>query len=150
VTYRVEPGIRRRFREQEEEAPRERRRPRAGRRRTVLGAIRKIPAYLRLLGGLLLDGRVSALDKVIVAGAIAYVVMPLDLIPDFIPFLGEVDDVYILVLALRRLIKRAGADVLSDHWTGDPDDLTFASLNGVLLASAFFLPRSLRRRLARR
>lgn len=149
MTYRVEPGIRRRFREQHEAPPGARRGPRSRTRQRVVEAIRKIPAYLRLLGGLLIDSRVSALDKVVVAGAIAYVVMPLDLIPDFIPFLGQVDDVYVLMLALERLIANAGEDVVADHWTGDPRDLTRASLNSVLLASAFFLPLEVRKRLRR-
>ena len=46
--------------------------------------------------------------------------MPIDLIPDFIPFFGEIDDLFILVLALQRLITNAGRAVLLDHWTGDP------------------------------
>src|SRR6478752_7734730 len=71
--------------------------PRTGAKRTVMYYIKQFPAYLRLLGGLLTDRRVSSLDKLMVAGALAYIVMPIDLIPDFIPFIGEVDDVYILV-----------------------------------------------------
>ena len=74
--------------------------PRTGAKRTVMYYIKQLPAYLRLLGGLLTDRRVSTVDKLLVAGAIAYIAMPIDLIPDFIPFIGEVDDVFILVLAL--------------------------------------------------
>ena len=81
--------------------------PRTGARRTVLYYIQQLPAYLRLLGGLITDPRVAMLDKLLVAGAMAYIVMPLDLIPDFIPFIGEVDDVFILVLALQRLVSNA-------------------------------------------
>ena len=44
--------------------------------------------------------------------------MPIDLIPDFIPFLGEVDDVFLLVLALQRLVANAGRPVLQAHWSG--------------------------------
>ena len=63
--------------------------PRTGAKRTVMYYVKQFPAYLRLLGGLLTDRRVSVLDKLLVGGAIAYIVMPIDLIPDFIPFLGE-------------------------------------------------------------
>src|SRR5262245_10011901 len=98
-------------------------RPRTGARRTVLGYISELPRFLRLLWGLITDARVSTLDKMLVAGAIAYIVTPIDLIPDFIPFLGEVDDVYLLVLALRRLLQNAGRAVLLSHWTGDPSEL---------------------------
>src|SRR5579885_1456881 len=90
--------------------------PRTGAKRTVMYYIRQLPQYVRLLGGLLRDDRVSTIDKLFVFGAIAYIVMPIDLIPDFIPFFGEIDDVYILVLALQRLISNAGRTVLLDHW----------------------------------
>lgn len=126
------------------------RRPRRGAKRTILGAIRQIPAYLRLLWGLLTDERVSTMDKVLVGAAIGYVIMPFDLIPDFIPVIGEVDDIYVIMLALDRLISHAGAEVLADHWDGDPRDLTPKSLEAVLLAAAFFLPFSTRRRVRRR
>jgi uncharacterized membrane protein YkvA (DUF1232 family) len=121
--------------------------PRIGAKRTLLGTITQIPAYLRLMGGLLTDPRVSALDKVLLGVAIAYVVAPIDLIPDFIPFLGQVDDVFIVVLALRRLISNAGMRVIRDHWDGPVEDLHPTVLQEVLLAAAFFLPRRIRRRL---
>jgi len=121
--------------------------PRRGARRTIFATIKEIPNFLRLLGGLIVDGRVSTLDKLLVAGAIAYIVMPVDLIPDVIPFLGQVDDIYLLMFALQRLIRRAGYDVVADHWVGDPDVLTPRHLREVLLAAAFFLPRRIRRRL---
>lgn len=123
--------------------------PRRGARRTVLATIRDLPNYLRLLGGLITDARVSALDKLLVAGAVAYILMPADLIPDVIPFLGQVDDVYLLVLALQRLITGAGVRVVADHWRGDPRRLTPRHLREVLLAASFFLPRRIRRRLRR-
>jgi len=113
----------------------------------VLGYIAELPRFLRLLWGLITDARVSTLDKMLVAGAIAYIVTPIDLIPDFIPFLGEVDDVYLLVLALRRLLQNAGRSVLLSHWTGDPSELRELNLRKVMLAAAFFLPRRVRRRL---
>lgn len=121
--------------------------PRTGARRTLLGTITQIPAYLRLMAGLITDPRVSALDKILLGVAIAYVVAPIDLIPDFIPFIGEVDDVFIVVLALRRLISHAGMRVIRDHWDGPIEDLHPTVLQEVLLAAAFFLPRRIRRRL---
>jgi uncharacterized membrane protein YkvA (DUF1232 family) len=121
--------------------------PRTGAKRTVLYYIRQLPQYLRLLSGLVTDRRVSMVDKLLVVGAIAYIVMPIDLIPDFIPFFGEIDDLYILVLALQRLVSNAGRVVLLDHWTGDPRDLADLNLRGALTAAAFFLPTRIRRRL---
>lgn len=121
--------------------------PRTGAKRTVMGYIAELPRFLRLLWGLITDARVSVLDKLLVAGAIAYIVTPVDFIPDFIPFLGEVDDVYLLVAALRRLMQNAGRAVLLSHWTGEPAELRDLNLRKALMAAAFFLPRRVRRRL---
>jgi uncharacterized membrane protein YkvA (DUF1232 family) len=121
--------------------------PRAGAKRTVMYYIKQLPNYLRLLGGLLGDRRVSVVDKLLVAGAIAYIVMPIDLIPDFIPFIGEVDDVFVLVLALQRLVANAGRPVLQAHWSGAMEDLADLNLKEALAAAAFFLPRGIRRKL---
>jgi uncharacterized membrane protein YkvA (DUF1232 family) len=123
--------------------------PRTGARRTVLSAIREIPHYVRLLWALARDSRVALVDKLLVLAAAAYIVSPLDVIPDFIPFLGQVDDLYLLVLALQRMIARAGADVLEEHWTGDPSALSSINLGATLAAAAFFLPPSLRSRVRR-
>ena len=124
-----------------------RRAPRRGAKRTVLHYIRQLPNFVRLLFGLITDPRVAMVDKLLVFGAIAYIVTPIDLIPDFIPFIGEVDDVYLLVIALQRLISNAGRLVLLDHWGGDAEDLSDLNLRGALAAAAFFLPRRIRRRL---
>lgn len=121
--------------------------PRTGARRTVMHVIRQIPEYLRLLGGLLTDRRVALVDKLLVAGAIAYIVSPADLIPDVIPFLGQVDDVFLLTASIERLIRNAGSSVVTGHWRGDPNDLSSANLRQVLMAASFFLPRRVRRRL---
>jgi uncharacterized membrane protein YkvA (DUF1232 family) len=123
--------------------------PRTGQKRTVLASIRQLPSYLKLLGKLLFDRRVSKLDKGLVLAAIAYIVSPLDFVPDFIPFLGEIDDLFLLLIALQRLIGNAGRQVLLDHWTGDPRELDDPNLLRVLSAAAFFLPGPLRRRLLR-
>ena len=121
--------------------------PRTGAKRTVMYYIRQLPQYMRLLGGLITDARVATLDKLLVMGAIAYIIMPLDIVPDFIPFFGEVDDLYLLVLSLQRLVGNAGRNVLLAHWSGDPRDLAELNLKGALAAAAFFLPKRIRRRL---
>lgn len=122
---------------------------RAGAKRTLLDTIRQLPSYLRLLGGLLVDRRVSVLDKALVAGAIAYIVSPLDLIPDFIPFLGEVDDIFLLMTALERLVRNAGADVVHDHWRGDPGEIERLNFQEVVGAATLFLPGGIKTKLAR-
>ena len=121
--------------------------PRTGAKRTVVDSISQLPNFLRLLYGLITDNRVAALDKLVVAGAIAYILLPLDIVPDFIPFLGEVDDVFLLILALQRLIANAGRAVVQSYWPGDPDEVSDLNLEKILAAAAFFLPRRMRRRL---
>ena len=142
ATQSAERTTRRRRKEQPVEGT-----PRTGAKRTVMYYIRQLPQYVRLLGGLITDPRVAMMDKLFVFGAIAYIVMPIDLIPDFIPFFGEIDDVYLLVLALQRLISNAGRPVLLAHWPGEPSDLADLNLRGALAAAAFFLPKKIRRRL---
>jgi uncharacterized membrane protein YkvA (DUF1232 family) len=122
-------------------------RPRTGTKRTVMSYIAELPRFLRLLGGLMTDPRVAMVDKLLVVGAIAYIVTPVDFIPDFIPFLGEVDDLFLLIMALRRLMQNAGRSVLLSHWSGDPEVLRDLNLRRILVAAAFFLPRRIRRRL---
>lgn len=134
-------------RQPEVEVPSSNNSPRTGAKRTVMGTMKELPNFMRLLGGLLTDVRVSTTDKLLVAGAIAYILLPMDIVPDFIPFLGEIDDIFLLVLALQRLIGNAGRAVLLDHWMGDPTDLSSLNLERVLAAAAFFLPRRVRRRL---
>jgi uncharacterized membrane protein YkvA (DUF1232 family) len=121
--------------------------PRTGAKRTIMSTMKELPNFLSLLAGLFTDLRVSVTDKLLVAGAVAYILLPLDFLPDFIPFLGEVDDVFLLVIALQRLIANAGRAVVLDHWMGDPKQLGSLDLERVLVAAAFFLPRRMRRRL---
>jgi len=126
------------------------RRPRSGAKRTVMSVITMLPNYLKLLYGLLRDGRVQPLDKMLVVGAIAYILLPLDFIPDWIPFLGEVDDVFLLMTALERLMANAGRGVLLQHWEGHPSELSAARLGQIISAAAFFLPSRMRARLRNR
>jgi uncharacterized membrane protein YkvA (DUF1232 family) len=120
---------------------------RAGHKRGVISTMKELPNFLRLVGGLLADRRVAATDKLLVAGAVGYVLLPMDFVPDFIPFIGEIDDVFLLVLALQRLIANAPRPVVLQHWMGDPRQLRSLDLERVLVAAAFFLPRRMRRRL---
>lgn len=82
-----------------------------------------IPRLVKLLWGLLRDRRVPLVERALVVGVIAYVVSPLDLIPDVLGVLGLTDDLFLLAVAFRRLVGRAGADVVASHWSGDPGAL---------------------------
>ena len=62
-----------------------------------------LPNMVMLLGRLLKDARVPTAEKALFLGAIVYVISPLDLIPDILPFIGQVDDLYVVALTLLRL-----------------------------------------------
>jgi uncharacterized membrane protein YkvA (DUF1232 family) len=101
-----------------------------------------IPNFLKLLWGLARDPRVSKADKAIVVAALAYAALPADVIPDWIPGLGEVEDVLLVALALSRLLGNAGDDVLLDHWEGDEETLETAI--DALDAATQYLPGPIR------
>lgn len=97
---------------------------RRARRRRARSAVklllRQLPSLLRLLYRLLRDPRVGTLDKALVALAAAYLLSPIDLVPDFIAGLGLADDLFLMGLALNHLLASAGPDLLLEHWDGDP------------------------------
>src|ERR1051325_5402151 len=64
-----------------------------------------IPNLMKLLYDLLKDPRVSQADKAILAGVIMYVIVPIDVIPDFVPFVGLIDDSYLIAISLLRLLN---------------------------------------------
>jgi uncharacterized membrane protein YkvA (DUF1232 family) len=119
----------------------------AAHRQSLVGSIKQLPNYARLVFGLLTDPRVSLLDKALLGAAVAYVISPVGLIPDFIPVIGELDDLFVLVLAIQHLVAGADPEVLQDHWNGDLEELENLNVRKALLTAALFFPRSLRRRL---
>ncbi len=106
-----------------------------------------VPALLKLAYRLVRDPRVPAKRRVFAMGALAYVVSPVDLIPDAIPGLGQTDDVLVLALALRMLMEAAGPEVVAEHWDGAPE--TLETVDAVVEWGADLVPRSVRRTLRR-
>jgi uncharacterized membrane protein YkvA (DUF1232 family) len=80
-----------------------------------------LPNMIALCGRLMTDRRVPRTEKLLFAGAIVYAVMPLDFIPDMLPFIGQVDDAYLIALTLIRLINRTDTMVVREHWRGGGD-----------------------------
>ena len=80
-----------------------------------------LPNMVRLLGGLLKDVRVPTAEKALFVAAIVYVISPLDFIPDVFPFIGQVDDVYMVALVLLRLLNRTDESIVREHWRGGGD-----------------------------
>jgi uncharacterized membrane protein YkvA (DUF1232 family) len=61
--------------------------------------------------------------KIALAIGVVWLISPIDLLPEFLPVLGPLDDAVVAALVLRYLVKRAGAGVVRSHWRGDPDTL---------------------------
>ena len=91
-----------------------------GRKLAAAQLARAIPDVIALCRGLMRDPRVPTGSKLLLGGALVWVLSPIDLVPEFIPVLGPLDDVVVVGLVLRHLIKRAGIEVVQDHWRGDP------------------------------
>ena len=91
-----------------------------GRRIAAKQLAHAIPDLVALTRGLIGDPRVPLGSKLLLGGALLWLLSPIDLVPEFIPLLGPLDDVIVVGLVLRHLIKRAGVDVVHEHWRGDP------------------------------
>jgi uncharacterized membrane protein YkvA (DUF1232 family) len=102
-----------------------------------------LPNMVRLLGRLLTDSRVPTAEKALFLGAIIYVISPIDFIPDVFPFIGQVDDLYLVVLTLVRLINRTSEDVVRKHWSGGGDIV--ALIDSVVSIAPAFLPKRVKR-----
>jgi hypothetical protein len=102
-------------------------RPRDVSVRELLGVI---PDVLRLLRSLIGDGSVPADVRIVLVGLIAWIVSPIDLIPEFIPGLGPLDDVIVAIVAMRYVRRRVGLEALRDRWVGSEDG--FALLSRVI------------------
>ena len=102
-----------------------------------------LPNMVKLLGGLLKDARVPTAEKALFVAAIVYVISPLDFIPDVFPFIGQVDDLYVVALVLLRLLNRTPETVVREHWTGGGDIVTLA--DSIARLAPMILPKRVAR-----
>nr|WP_082939587.1 YkvA family protein [Mycobacterium sp. 852014-50255_SCH5639931] len=94
--------------------------------------VRLLPDVLRLLKRLAADTELPRRIRIALVALIAFVVSPIDLIPDAIPVIGFADDVIIVGLVLRWISRTAGPGALAKHWPGTPDGLaTLCKLCGL-------------------
>ncbi len=104
--------------------------------------VEAVPATVKLVYRLARDPRVDRKHRVAAGAALAYALLPFDLIPDRLPFIGKVDDVAVVVVALTRLVDAAGPEVVREHWDADPESLE--TLLGMLATAEQFVPGRLR------
>lgn len=96
-------------------------------------ARRFVPDLARLLADLSRDAEVSRKVRRRLAMLLAYLAMPIDLIPDFIPVLGYADDIIVIAYVLRSIVRISGPEALESHWRGSPKGLRLLrQLTGVL------------------
>lgn len=96
-----------------------------GRRGHAVALARFIPDCIVLFKRLLGDRRVSRPRKVLLALLVAYLALPFDLVPDFIPVAGQVDDAILVALVLRSVLRGSGAALVEEHWPGPEQSLRF-------------------------
>jgi len=102
-----------------------------------------VPNLVLLCGRLMVDPRVPTKERVLVAGAIIYAFMPFDLIPDMIPFVGQVDDAYLIALSLLRLATVTDPRVVRQHWRGGGDVVELIGATAMIASK--LLPKKIRR-----
>jgi uncharacterized membrane protein YkvA (DUF1232 family) len=95
-----------------------------GRRDDARAVVRFVPDCVVLFRRLLADPRVRRRDKVLLAALVPYLLLPFDLVPDFIPVAGQLDDAVLVALVLRRVLRGAGREVVEQHWPGPRASLT--------------------------
>lgn len=102
-----------------------------------------LPNMAMLLGRLLKDVRVPTAEKALFVAALVYFVMPVDLIPDIFPFIGQVDDIYVISLTLLRLVNRTDERIVREHWSGGGDVVALA--DSIASIAPMLLPKRVTR-----
>ena len=102
-----------------------------------------VPNLLLLSARLMIDPRVPATERVLVAGAILYALIPFDIIPDMLPFIGQIDDSYLIAITLLRLMTVTDPRVVRQHWRGGGDVVEL--VGSMAMVARKFLPRKIRR-----
>jgi uncharacterized membrane protein YkvA (DUF1232 family) len=94
-----------------------------GRRELARDLVRFIPDCIVLVKRLLTDPRVPRRGKLLLGLLVGYLALPFDLVPDFIPVAGQLDDAVVIALALRALLRGGGTALLREHWPGPESSL---------------------------
>ena len=85
-----------------------------------------LPNMIALCARLMIDKRVPKTERALFAAAVIYAIIPFDFLPDMIPFVGQVDDLFLIALTLLRLIDHTDDSVVREHWHGGGDVVALA------------------------
>ena len=107
-----------------------------------------LPNMVRLCGNLLIDNRVPIAEKALFAAAIVYAISPIDFIPDIFPFIGQIDDLYLIALTLLRLTNYTDEKIIREHWKGGGDIIALTS--SIAKMAPMLLPQRVSRVLSSR
>src|SRR3989442_7170394 len=102
-----------------------------------------LPNMVVLCARLMVDSRVPRVERALFAAAIIYAIIPFDFIPDMIPFVGQVDDLFLISLTLLRLIDRTDDIIVREHWRGGGDIVQLAESAATL--APLLMPRRISR-----
>src|SRR5438477_13020791 len=102
-----------------------------------------LPNMVALCARLMVDKRVPRTERALLAAAIIYAIIPFDFIPDMIPFVGQIDDLFLISLTLLRLIDRTDDVIVREHWRGGGDIVQLAE------SAATIAPLLMPRRISR-
>jgi uncharacterized membrane protein YkvA (DUF1232 family) len=102
-----------------------------------------LPNMVILSVRLMVDSRVPRTERALFAAAVIYAIIPFDFIPDMLPFVGQIDDVFLISMTLLRLIDRTDDRVVREHWHGGGDIVQLAE--SVATVAPLLIPRRISR-----
>src|SRR5256886_17680236 len=102
-----------------------------------------LPNMVILCCKLMVDKRVPRTERALFVAAVIYAIIPFDFIPDMIPFVGQIDDVFLISLTLLRLIDRTDDKIVREHWRGGGDVIQLAE--SVVTIAPMLIPRRISR-----
>jgi uncharacterized membrane protein YkvA (DUF1232 family) len=117
--------------------------PMRTRQEILAEALLLVPNLAKLLYRLLRDQRVPRKRRLAMTVVGAYVASPIDLVPDFIPVLGSVDDLVVLAFAIDYLLRASPPEIVAEHWDGSQDGLEL--VRGIAAWGVELLPGRFRR-----
>src|SRR6266436_8830034 len=102
-----------------------------------------LPNMIILCCKLMVDKRVPRTERALFAAAVIYAIIPFDFIPDMIPFVGQVDDLFLISMTVLRLIDRTDDRVVREHWRGGGDIVALAE--SAATVAPLLIPRRISR-----
>jgi uncharacterized membrane protein YkvA (DUF1232 family) len=102
-----------------------------------------LPNMIMLCARLMVDSRVPRTERALFAAALIYAIIPFDFLPDMIPFIGQIDDIFLIALTLLRLIEHTDDRVVREHWRGGGDITQLAE--SVVMIAPMLMPRRISR-----